>query len=220
MLPLRDPGKSQVQGSVVLAGNDVQISPDSPLLARARGVRSASRRGLRAHRRRRRARSAATCGWKAARVPAAADEPARGAAARQPAPSPPKACARRTELGFVSRLARDFTGSTGYALGFAFRRGKPEVQVTSNLQGLGINLPAPLNKAAEAALPLRYETALTREIAGAGARLQETLAVELGRIGSACITCATSTAPSRRWCAAPSRVGLAPGETSPCPRTA
>ena len=113
------------------------------------------------------------------------------------------------ELGFVSRLARDFTGGTGYALGIAFRRGTPR-QVTSNLQGLGINLPAPLNKAVETALPVRYETALTRESLLPGARLQETLVVELDA-SAACIMCATSTAPSRRWCGTIA-LGLAPGE--------
>ena len=66
----------------------------------------------------------------------------------------------------------------------AVRRGTPEVLVTSNLQGLTVNLPAPLNKSAEAVLPLRYETALTRESLAPGARLQEVLTVELGRIGA------------------------------------
>ena len=92
-------------------------------------------------------------------------------------------------------------------------------QVTSNLQGLGINLPAPLNKAVETALPVRYETALTRESLLPGARLQETLVVELDA-SAACITCATSTAPSRRWCVEPSRWGWRRASTSPCPRKA
>jgi uncharacterized protein YhdP len=87
------------------------------------------------------------------------------------------------ELGFVSRLARDFSGSTAYNLALAFRRGGvAEVQVTSSLQGLAVNLPAPLNKAADATLPLRYETALTRESLAPGAKLQELLSLELGRV--------------------------------------
>ncbi|RYY66877.1 MAG: TIGR02099 family protein, partial [Comamonadaceae bacterium] len=38
VLPVADLAHSQVWGTVTLAGNDVQITPDSPLLARARGA--------------------------------------------------------------------------------------------------------------------------------------------------------------------------------------
>ena len=74
------------------------------------------------------------------------------------------------ELGFLSRLARDATGSAAYNVNLSFRRGVPEIAVTSNLQGLALNLPAPLAKAADAALPLRYENALVRESLAAPAR--------------------------------------------------
>src|SRR5205814_8133877 len=36
-IPLTDVGNSTVKGSVALAGNDVRISPDTPLLGAARG---------------------------------------------------------------------------------------------------------------------------------------------------------------------------------------
>ena len=86
------------------------------------------------------------------------------------------------ELGFVSRRA---TSPAARAMRWASHSvAARRRQVTSNLQGLGINLPAPLNKAVETALPVRYETALTRESLLPGARLQETLVVELERIGS------------------------------------
>ncbi|RYY80969.1 MAG: TIGR02099 family protein, partial [Comamonadaceae bacterium] len=38
VLPVHDLAHSQVRGTVTLAGNDVQITPDSPLLSRARGA--------------------------------------------------------------------------------------------------------------------------------------------------------------------------------------
>ena len=37
-LPINDIEKSKVQGSVVLAGNDVHITPETPPLSRARGT--------------------------------------------------------------------------------------------------------------------------------------------------------------------------------------
>ena len=37
VLPVREMARSQVQGTVTLAGNDIQLTPDTPMLARARG---------------------------------------------------------------------------------------------------------------------------------------------------------------------------------------
>ena len=182
VLPLQDLSRSQVQGSVVLAGNDVQITPATPQLTRARGTVSFSEKGFQLTGVQARALGG-DLRLEGGTRPGAPGEPA-GVQLRAAGTLTAEGLRQAPELGFVSRLARDFSGGTGYALALAFRRGTPEVQVTSNLQGLGINLPAPLNKPVETALPVRYETALTRESLQPGARLQETLAVELGRIGS------------------------------------
>ncbi|MBC5782819.1 TIGR02099 family protein [Ramlibacter sp. USB13] len=182
VLPLHEMARSQVQGTVTLAGNDVQISPDTPVLSRSRGAVQFSDRG-----------------FQLVNVQARAlggDVRLEGGTRSMPGESAPVVQFRGQgtataeglraagEMGFLSRIARDFTGSTNYNLGLLFRRGTPEVQVTSSLQGLGINLPAPLNKPAEAPLPLRYETALTREALAPGARLQEQLSVEIGRVAA------------------------------------
>ena len=45
-LPLAQLDRSRVQGSVTLAGNDVQVVPEAPLLARARGVVSFTEQGF------------------------------------------------------------------------------------------------------------------------------------------------------------------------------
>jgi uncharacterized protein YhdP len=88
----------------------------------------------------------------------------------------------------VARVARDMTGGTSYSLVLGFRHQQPEVLVSTNLQGLALNLPAPLGKAADAVLPVRYESALLPEyrapVLGAGTRVHDQLTVEVGRIGS------------------------------------
>ena len=93
--------------------------------------------------------------------------------------------------------------------------------VTSNLQGLGLNLPAPLNKAPDAVLPLRFENTLVREsmlvpAAGGAPRLQDQLIIELGRIVSINYLRDVSGAEARviRGGIA---VGLLPGESAPAP---
>lgn len=185
-LPIGDMLRANVQGTVTLAGNDVQITPDSPVLARARGVVQFSEKGF----------QLAGVQARALGGDVRLEGGTRAAAAGEPVPVFLRAQGTVTadglrqarELGFVARLARDFVGSTSYNLALAFRRGQPEIQVTSNLQGLALNLPAPLAKTAESVLPLRYETALTKETlaapAIAGQRLQDTLLVEIGRVAA------------------------------------
>ncbi|HET8748054.1 MAG TPA: YhdP family protein [Ramlibacter sp.] len=209
-LPLRDMTRSQVQGTVTLAGNDVQMTPDSPPLARARGAVLFSEKGFQVAGVQARALGGEVRLDGGSR-PGGPGEPAI-VQLRGQGTATAEGLRQARELGFVSRLARDFNGATGYNLLLTFRRGPPEVQVTSNLQGLAINLPPPLNKTAEAALPLRYETALMRESLLPQARLQEMLTVDLGRVGSVNFVRDLSGEEPRVLRGAIA-VGLAPGET-------
>jgi uncharacterized protein (TIGR02099 family) len=183
VLPVQEITHSQVQGTVTLAGNDVQITPDSPALQRARGAVLFSEKGFQVVG----AQARALGGDLRLEGGSRPGTAAEGNVVQLRAQGTVTADALRQarELGFVSRLARDFTGSTAYQMTLGIRRGQPEVLVTSNLQGLAINLPAPLNKTLESTLPLRYENALTREslAAAPGAPLHELLSVELGRVG-------------------------------------
>ena len=123
-----------------------------------------------------------------------------------------------SELGFLSRLARDATGSAAYNVNLSFRRGTPEIAVTSNLQGLALNLPAPLAKPAEAVLPLRYENALVREsLAAAARRICRTSSRSNSAGWPRWSTCATCPGPSRGCSAAASPSGWRAGESAPLP---
>lgn len=208
-LPLAHLERSQVRGSVTLAGNDVQISPDSPLLTRARGTVQFSEKGFQLTGVQARALGGEVR-LEGGTRPGAAGDPAV-VQLRAQGTVTAEGLRQAHELGFVSRLARDFSGGTAYQLALAFRRGIPEVRVTSNLQGLSIQLPAPLDKPAESVLPLRYETALTRESLSAGARLEEVLDVELGRVASVRYVRDAST-PAGAVLRGSIAVGLAPGE--------
>ena len=123
------------------------------------------------------------------------------------------------ELGFVSRLARHATGGAAYAATLAVRSGTPEVQVTSNLQGLALNLPAPLAKTAEAVLPLRYENALLRDSATM-TRRRPTSCRSTSAASPRSTTCATWPATSRGCCAAPSPSASPRERRRPCPTRA
>ena len=91
---------------------------------------------------------------------------------------------RATELGPLARIANVLTGQTAYRIGLGFLHGQSEVSVTSNLVGMAADLPVPLRKAAEATLPMRYQTSLNLD---PGARAdsvasRDTLRFELGTL--------------------------------------
>ena len=75
------------------------------------------------------------------------------------------------------------SGQTSYRATLAFVAGRPQISVASNLVGLGIDLPAPLGKAAAAPLSLRVRTAPEDGAAcrpTSAAPLREALQVDLG----------------------------------------
>ncbi len=173
-LPLHHVRATEVSGTVQLDGNDMQITPESPLLGRASGTLAFTEKGFSV-----RSAQARMLGgelrFEGGMRPDAQGVPrvefrGQGEARAEGL--------REAGLGFVSRLFQNASGSTGYAVQLGFKGGQPEVQVTSSLQGMALNLPAPLGKAAEASLPLRYENNVL-ELAGETARTDQ-LSIQLG----------------------------------------
>lgn len=214
-LPIMTIENSKVQGSVTLAGNDLQIAPDVPRLGRARGLVTFSEKDF------------AVIGGQArmlggdARIEGGS-RPANGSAApveiRVQGVATAEGLRAAGELGAVARLASNASGAASYTAVLGVRRGQTEVAINSNLQGLALNLPAPLVKSAESALPLRVENALLRESLqpAAGGRLQDQWQVELGRQASVTYVRDVSGAAPRvlRGSIA---VGLGAGESAPMP---
>jgi uncharacterized protein (TIGR02099 family) len=214
-LPIDALAKSKVQGTVLLAGNDVQITPDTPLLARARGTVAFTDKGFSIN-----GATARSLGGdvriEGGTRPAAPRSPETIVVIRAQGTATADGLRQARELGTAARLARDASGSTPYAVSVMFRRGHPEVTVTSTLQGLALNLPAPLNKSADSSLPLRYENVLTRESLAlpreaAAGRLQDQLTFEAGRLVSVNFVRDVS-GPEPRVLRGAVGVGLAPGE--------
>lgn len=180
-LPLANIQESRVQGSVTLAGNELQISPDTPALSRLQGVLNFSETGFSVP-----SAQARMLGgdirFEGGMAPPAGRAGAEGTIAfRGQGTASAEGLRQATSLGPLARLAQNFEGSAGYSLVLGFRRGRPEITVTSTLQGLGSNLPAPLNKTAAAALPLRFQNTLVADSLAAGQTLQDQLVLDLGR---------------------------------------
>ncbi|MCA0211986.1 MAG: TIGR02099 family protein [Proteobacteria bacterium] len=214
-LPVNTIDRSRVQGSVTLAGNDVQITPDSPVLARARGVVQFSETGFALAGAQARMLGGDVRLEGASRVlPPGAAEPS--VVFRAQGTFSAEGLRQARELGFFSRLGQSMQGAAAYSATLAFRRGVPELAINSSLQGLALSLPPPLNKTAETALPLRYDNALLRESHPAGARLLDQISLDIGRVASVSYVRDLSGAQPRVVRGAIG-VGLAPGESAPAP---
>jgi uncharacterized protein (TIGR02099 family) len=221
-LPIATIDKSTVQGSVTLAGNDVQITPDTPKLTRSRGVVNFSQNGFSIVGGQARmlggdvrleGGSVALSGASASRTSPSVVIRASGAVSAE-------GLRQAKELGFVARMAQHATGSAAYTAVLGFRGGEPELSVTSNLQGLGLSLPAPLNKSADSVLPFRLETALLREslppVSGAPLRLRDQLSLTVGSLASL-VYIRDISGLEPRVLRGSLAVGLGPQESAPLP---
>jgi uncharacterized protein (TIGR02099 family) len=182
VLPIGELENSRVQGTVMLPNNDFQFTPGSPKLQQARGQVLFSERGFSL-----RDASARVFGGDVrieggSRPGAGADDVSVALRAQGVITAEGLQSAR--ELGLVSRFAAHAGGSTSYTANMNIRRGVPEISVSSSLQGLSLNLPAPLRKAADSLLPLRYDNSLVRDSLAQGRKLQDQLSVELGNLAS------------------------------------
>lgn len=171
-IPLTHTEQTTVRGTVQLAGNDLAMTPDVPLLAGTRGrvdftesgfsVSNASARAV-----------GGTLNFEGAQQP---DGSVRftgtGLATAE-------GLRRTAEMPWLASLARPMTGQTGYRLQLGFVHGQPDVVVTSHLAGLGLKLPAPLGKAEADTLPLRVSLQPQGDSGGSATDL---LRVELGKL--------------------------------------
>lgn len=189
-LPLNALESARVSGSVSLNGNDVQIVPDSPMLARTRGVVQFSETSVsfsnvqaRVYGGDVRLEGATRPAAVGASVPGSRAEPVLVVRAQGVAQA--EALRGAEELGMVPQLARHASGATSYSAALTMGRSGTEINVTSSLKGLALNLPAPLRKEADEVLNLRYENLLmaqgTSATAGRnGATQEERMALDLG----------------------------------------
>lgn len=152
-IPLERLHATTVKGTVQLAGNDVHISPAAPVLAQAGGRVAFSEQGF------------AITGAQARayggemRFEGGMRTDAQGAAQiRFEGQGTASAEGlRQGDLGIASELFAKASGDTAYRVQLGFRAGVPEITVSSSLQGMAVDLPAPLGKTADTAMPVRFE---------------------------------------------------------------
>ncbi len=164
----RGGGEATVNGALTLAGNDVRLVAGAPPLADAHARIAFTEKGV---------------------TVSGGHAHALGGDTTFDGGTQADGNLRFTALGTISadglrkvadepvlaRLASRVSGQSNYKLTIGVARGQTEFALTSPLTGLGLALPAPLNKPAEAAWPLSVSTTVSFD----EGRPRDTLRVEL-----------------------------------------
>ncbi|MEY4426784.1 MAG: hypothetical protein RL535_1082, partial [Pseudomonadota bacterium] len=161
-LPIGDLNKMRVKGDIVFLGNDVQMTPQTPLIGQAKGLLKFSEKGFLIK------DAQALMFGDAVRFDGGnlnASDPnlsptGKGVVIRGQGVASALGLQRATELSLLPQLAKYATGSTAYAAQLRFVHDQTEVSVQSNLQGLALTLPEPFNKPALSIWPLKFENTL------------------------------------------------------------
>lgn len=182
-LPIHQLEASKVQGNVTFADNALQVIPGTPVLDHTRGTLQFSEQGFKLD-----GVQAELLGGNATLAGGllfVANQDQSPLQLKINGDLTAEGLRQARELGFASRLAQRATGKAAYSATLGLRRGQPELLITSDLKGMALGLPAPLNKSVAAAMPLRIESQLTRESLAPKARvLQDQIKVTLDRLVS------------------------------------
>lgn len=214
-LPLQAMDKAKVQATVALGGNELQLTPAVPPLQQARGTlsfteSSFSLAGVQGH----------LVGGDVrieGRGRYGGGKPELALTAQGSATAEGLRAAR--EIDWLARLARKASGAAAYTAALSLQGGVPEFSLTSSLQGMALQLPAPLVKSAEQTMPLRVgRKVVLRETrrGDAASQLHDQLQVELGAMASAQYLRDVS-GDEPRVLRGSIAIGLAPGEAVPAP---
>lgn len=177
-LPTAHMQRSKISGAVELNGNSIQLMPEVPLLSQARGTVQFSETGFNLTGVQARALGGAV------RIEGGM-KPAANAAAGSSTPiqihvqglATAKGLQEARELGPFARMAKHLQGQARYSLQLNIHKAT-EFTFQSDLQGMGLQLPAPLGKPVQETLPVR----ISRRLLSAEA---DQLSVQWGNAGAA-----------------------------------
>lgn len=179
-IPLLTPQSTKVQGSVVLNGNDVRISPATPLLEKAQGSVQFTEAGFTLS-----ALQARLLGGPVRIEGGLRTSPATAAESsmqlRAQGQITAEGLRQAKEFAPLHELAQHASGATAYSAQLGWRQGQPEWSVQSQLDGMALKFPSPLGKTATAKVPLSLRVRTQSQ----NGSLQDQLQFEWGNIASA-----------------------------------
>ena len=185
-LPINTINNSRVEGSIVLPGNDVQFVPSAPPLENLKGTVAVNERGFSVSSGQARLLGGDIRfeGGTQPAGPAAQFGADDALVFRGQGTLSAEGLRQFRPQDFAAKLAQNATGSAAYDAVLGFRKGRSEITVTSNLQGMALSLPAPLVKSADSQLAVRFENALVPESFKPGQALQDRLVLNIGSLAA------------------------------------
>ena len=179
-IPVLHAQDAKVQGSVLFAGNDLNLVPGMPSLEKVQGTLNYTDAGfqLQGVQVRLLGGMARLEGGSRA-VLADAQEPSLLFRAQGQATA--EGLRQASGLQPLNLLAQHAQGTTSYNASLGWRQGQPELSVRSTLEGLELNLPAPLGKRSTQAMPL----SISSRVQGQERNLRDLIQIELGNIAAA-----------------------------------
>lgn len=171
-LPLAQPARTQVRGSVTLAGSELRLRTGMPALLALRGRLDFNEQGFTVA-----GASAQVFGGELRFDGGLASDGTLRLSGQGTASA---AALRQAEWPALAEAAALLRGQAGYRLNLGLVKGRPEFELSSNLVGMQIDLPAPLAKPADAVWPLRVQAQLQPEVPGEPPR--DLLQFELGSL--------------------------------------
>lgn len=175
-LPLEKTEDVRAKGQVRFAGNDLRVMPDTPWLEGAHGVLSFTEQGFSLP-----TATARLLGGEL-RFSGGMQERNGVSVVRFQGQGSVTADGMRTtrDWGWMSQLGRQAAGGTPYQVKLEIAGSGLNLQVDSTLQGLALNLPAPLNKPATQAWPLRFAIQPVAAAKGAASPPLDRLTLDVG----------------------------------------
>ena len=183
-VPLLNPINTKVQGNVTLAGNDVRMTPDTPLLEKLQGSVQFTESGFSLNGAQARMMGGAVRiegGMRPMPIGSGAPSNEVSLQLRAQGQVTAEGLRQAKELAPLNEWAKQASGATSYSAQLGWRQGQPEFTLQSQLDGLALNLPAPLGKSAASIAPISLRT----RVSGSGTSLREQLQLEWGNIASA-----------------------------------
>ena len=174
-LPLLHVEDSQVQGTVVLAGNDVRMTPATPWLEKVHGAVAFNQSGFSVAKAKAQLLGGAVIMDAGLQPSSTAGAPPTLAFEVEGQVSS-EGLRGAKDLYPLNVLAQHLTGSSTYKARLSWHQGQPELSVHSGLQGLAIQLPSPLGKTASTLRPL----SLNIRSQGEGLQWQDHIRLRLG----------------------------------------
>lgn len=150
-LPFAEMKNSTVEGKLLLDGNELQIAPAIPRFSAATGQVQFSEKGFAV-----KPMKAQFLGGEASIEGGTQED--RTTAFTATGIVTAQALKAEASLGILSLIASRATGQSPYEAKVLIRTGQPEITVTAPLTGMALDFPAPLGKAADTALPVKYST--------------------------------------------------------------